>query len=59
MDPPKGMSCNGCPPVPGAKVGTLEYMAPELLMRTAAHSRASDVYAFAVTLNEMATGGLQ
>ncbi|PNH05269.1 Protein kinase and PP2C-like domain-containing protein [Tetrabaena socialis] len=37
-------------------VGTLEYMAPELLLRTAPPSRASDVYAWAVTVNEMATG---
>lgn len=35
-------------------VGTLEYMAPEILQRSP-HSRASDVYAFAVTLNELAT----
>ncbi|GFR48622.1 hypothetical protein Agub_g10536, partial [Astrephomene gubernaculifera] len=37
-------------------VGTLEYMAPELLLRTAPHSPASDVYAWAVTVNEVATG---
>ncbi|KAG2437968.1 hypothetical protein HXX76_005583 [Chlamydomonas incerta] len=37
-------------------VGTLEYMGPELLLRTAPPSRASDVYAWAVLVNEMATG---
>ncbi|KXZ48955.1 hypothetical protein GPECTOR_24g245 [Gonium pectorale] len=37
-------------------VGTLEYMAPELLLRTAPPSVASDVYALAVTINELATG---
>ncbi|KAG2493753.1 hypothetical protein HYH03_007975 [Edaphochlamys debaryana] len=37
-------------------IGTLEYMAPELLLRTAPASTASDVYAWAVAVNEMATG---
>ncbi|GIL61123.1 hypothetical protein Vafri_15520 [Volvox africanus] len=37
-------------------VGTLEYMAPELLLRTSPASPASDVYAWAVTMNEVATG---
>lgn len=36
-------------------VGTLEYMAPEVLLHQP-HSRAADVYAFAVTMNELATG---
>lgn len=36
-------------------VGTLEYMAPEILLKEPC-SLASDVYAFAVTLNELATG---
>ena len=36
-------------------VGTLEYMAPEVLQKEG-HSFASDVYAFGVMLNEMATG---
>lgn len=31
-------------------------MGPELLLRTAPPSRASDVYAWAVLVNEMATG---
>jgi serine/threonine protein phosphatase PrpC len=35
-------------------VGTLEYLAPEILMAGAAR-RASDVYSFAVTVNELAT----
>jgi serine/threonine protein kinase len=38
-----------------AVAGTLEYMAPELLLRRPA-SKASDVYALAVTVNEMVTG---
>ncbi|GLI68583.1 hypothetical protein VaNZ11_013053 [Volvox africanus] len=37
-------------------VGTLEYMAPELLLRTSPASPASDVYAWAVTVNEVAAG---
>lgn len=36
-------------------VGTLEYMAPEVLLKEPA-SCASDIYAFAVTINELATG---
>jgi serine/threonine protein kinase len=39
-----------------AQVGTLEYMSPELLLRSAPPSPASDVYAWAVSVNEMATG---
>ena len=38
-----------------AQVGSLEYMAPEVLQKHT-YSYASDVYAFAVTLNEIATG---
>jgi len=38
-------------------VGTLEYMAPELL-RAAGGGAPADVYALAVTLNEAATGVL-
>lgn len=37
------------------QVGTLEYMAPEILLKQPC-SYASDVYAFAITLNELATG---
>jgi hypothetical protein len=37
-------------------LGTLEYMAPEVLLKKAA-SHASDVYALGVTINELATGG--
>eukprot|EP00798_Chlamydomonas_sp_ICE-L_P019425 gene19425-26082_t len=36
-------------------VGTLEYMSPELLMKESAGSCASDVYAFAITMVEIAT----
>ena len=36
-------------------MGTLEYMAPECLLKEPG-SPASDVYAWAVTVNEMATG---
>ncbi len=36
-------------------VGTLEYMAPEVLNKRP-HTTASDVYAFAITLNQLATG---
>eukprot|EP00803_Ostreobium_quekettii_P000296 evm.model.scf_158.8 EVM.evm.TU.scf_158.8 scf_158:94407-100607(-) len=39
----------------GRMVGTLEYMAPEVL-QSQSHSTASDVYAFAIMLNEVATG---
>jgi len=35
--------------------GTLEYMAPEVLLKKPA-SAASDVYALAIALNELATG---
>lgn len=35
-------------------MGTLEYLAPEILMRDVA-SFATDVYAFAITVNELAT----
>ncbi|KAI3439126.1 hypothetical protein D9Q98_001534 [Chlorella vulgaris] len=38
-------------------VGTLEYMAPEVLLKEP-HSPAADVFALAVTLNEMATGAI-
>ena len=37
------------------QVGTLEYMAPEVLFKRPT-TRASDVYAWAVAVNEMATG---
>jgi len=37
-------------------VGTLEYMAPEILLKSP-HSPASDIFALAVTLNEIASGG--
>ena len=37
------------------QVGTLEYMAPEVLQK-AGTSAAADVYAWAVTVNELATG---
>ncbi len=36
-------------------MGTLEYMAPEVLLKQPG-SVAADVYAFAVTLNELASG---
>jgi len=36
-------------------IGTLEYMAPECLLKEPG-SPASDVYAWAVTVNELATG---
>eukprot|EP00210_Caulerpa_lentillifera_P009064 g8649.t1 len=36
-------------------VGTLEYMAPEVLLKKG-HSFASDVYALAICINELATG---
>ena len=36
-------------------MGTLEYMAPEVLFKQPT-TRASDVYAWAVAVNEMATG---
>lgn len=35
--------------------GTLEYMAPEVLLKKPA-SAASDVYALAIAINELATG---
>lgn len=38
-----------------AMQGTLEYMAPEQLLKTPA-SHASDVYALAITINELAAG---
>ncbi len=38
-------------------VGTLEYMAPEILIKHP-HSPASDIFALAVTLNELASGGM-
>ncbi|KAL4434456.1 hypothetical protein ABPG75_000897 [Micractinium tetrahymenae] len=37
-------------------VGTLQYMAPEVLLGSAPQSFASDVFALAVTLNELAAG---
>lgn len=37
------------------QVGTLEYMAPEVLQKQPT-TAASDVYAWAVTVNEIATG---
>lgn len=36
------------------QVGTLEYMAPEVLQKQP-HTKASDMYAFAITLNELAS----
>ena len=44
--------CLPCPVT--LQAGTLEYMAPEVLLKQPV-SRASDVYSFAVTLNELAT----
>lgn len=38
-------------------VGTQEYCGPELLMHSAPHSAASDVFALAVTLNEVSSEG--
>jgi serine/threonine protein kinase len=38
-----------------AMQGTLEYMAPEVLLKKPA-SPASDVYALAIAINELATG---
>lgn len=38
-------------------VGTLEYMAPEILLKYP-HSPASDVFALAVTINELAAGSV-
>ncbi|KAF6258184.1 phosphatase 2C-like domain-containing protein [Scenedesmus sp. NREL 46B-D3] len=38
-----------------AMAGTLEYMAPEVLLKRPA-SQASDVYALAITINELAAG---
>lgn len=38
-----------------AMVGTLEYMAPEILM-SGEHSYSSDVFALAITINELASG---
>ncbi|KAL4860264.1 Protein kinase and PP2C-like domain-containing protein [Chlorella vulgaris] len=38
-------------------VGTLEYMAPEVLLKEP-HSPAADVFALAVTINELATGAI-
>ena len=38
-------------------VGTLEYMAPEILLKHP-HSPASDVFALAVTINEIAAGSV-
>jgi serine/threonine protein kinase len=38
-----------------AMAGTLEYMAPEVLLKRPA-SQASDVYGLAITINELATG---
>ncbi len=43
-----------CPAAP--QVGTLQYMAPEVLLGSASQSFASDVFALAVTLNELAAG---
>lgn len=37
--------------------GTLEYMAPEVLLKKPASS-ASDVYALAIAISELATGAL-
>ena len=37
-------------------VGTLEYMSPEVLMHEAVHTRASDVYAWSIMMNEVLTG---
>lgn len=38
-----------------AQVGTLQYLAPEVLQKRPT-TRATDVYAWAVTVNEIATG---
>jgi serine/threonine protein kinase len=38
-----------------AMAGTLEYMAPEVLLKRPA-SQASDVYGLAIAINELATG---
>jgi serine/threonine protein phosphatase PrpC len=38
-------------------VGTLEYMAPEILLKSP-HSPASDIFALAVTINEIASEGM-
>ena len=43
--------CAGCRQM----MGTLEYMAPEVLLRQGI-SQASDVYAWAISMNELATG---
>jgi serine/threonine protein kinase len=40
----------------GKVLGTLEYMPPEVLMNLHPHTEASDIFALAVTLNELATG---
>jgi serine/threonine protein phosphatase PrpC len=58
VDPGEGGEGAGGKPSGGFHthvVGTLEYMAPEVLLR-APHSPASDVFALAVTVNEMASG---
>lgn len=46
------------PRCPNPQVGTLQYMAPEVLLGSAPHSPASDVFALAVTLNELAAGAV-
>jgi serine/threonine protein phosphatase PrpC/tRNA A-37 threonylcarbamoyl transferase component Bud32 len=57
----KGSNENSLPHKPSggyrkrAAVGTLEYMAPEILMN-AEHSYSSDVFALAITINELASG---
>ncbi len=38
-----------------AMAGTMEYMSPEVLLKKPASS-ASDVYALAIAINELATG---
>lgn len=39
------------------QVGTLEYMAPEVLLKQP-YGLSADIYALAVTMNELATRGM-
>ena len=45
------------PPLPPLQVGTLQYLSPEVLLGRP-HSLASDVFALAVTVNELAVGAV-